>query len=40
MTGIIFDEERGTYNLFINGEWIWEGTYEQCENMYYISMED
>lgn len=39
-TGIIYSEERGTYNLFIDGEWIFEGSYEQCEEMYYNSMAD
>lgn len=26
-----YSEERGTWNLFVNGEWYLEGTYEQCE---------
>ena len=39
MTGIFYSEERGTWNLFIDGEWIFEGEYEQCENMYFNSME-
>lgn len=33
-TGIIYDEARNTYNLFIDYEWICEGTYEECEKMY------
>ena len=39
-TGIFYSEERGTWNLFVDGEWIYEGTYEQCEDMYYNCMED
>ena len=27
-----YSESRGTWNLFVNGEWYLEGTYEQCEN--------
>lgn len=30
---LIYSEERGTWNLFVNGEWYFEGTYEQCEEM-------
>lgn len=30
---LIYSEERGTWNLFVNGEWYYEGTYEQCEEM-------
>lgn len=26
-----YSESRGTWNLFVNGEWYLEGTYEQCE---------
>lgn len=29
---IEYSEERGTWNLFVNGEWYLEGTYEQCED--------
>lgn len=28
---LVYSEERGTWNLFVNGEWYLEGTYEQCE---------
>ena len=28
---LIYSESRGTWNLFVNGEWYLEGTYEQCE---------
>ena len=28
---IVFSEERQTWNLFVNGEWYYEGTYEQVE---------
>lgn len=27
-----YSEERGTWNLIVDGEWYLEGTYEQCEN--------
>ena len=30
---LIYSEERGTWNLFVNGEWYFEGTYEQCEEV-------
>lgn len=39
LTGIVYDDQRGTWNLFIDGEWIFEGNYEQCEQMYYDAME-
>lgn len=39
-TGIYYSDERGTWNLVINGEWIYEGSYEDCERMYFNSMED
>lgn len=28
---IEYSEARGTWNLFVDGEWYLEGTYEQCE---------
>lgn len=28
---MVYSEERGTWNLIVNGEWYLEGTYEQCE---------
>ena len=28
---MIFSEERQTWNLFVDGEWYLEGTYEQVE---------
>ena len=28
---LIYSEERGTWNLFVDNEWYYEGTYEQCE---------
>lgn len=28
---MVFSEERQTWNLFVNGEWYYEGTYEQVE---------
>ena len=30
---IVYSEERGTWNLIVNGEWYFEGTYEQCSDM-------
>ena len=30
---LIFSEERQTWNLFVNGEWYFEGDYETCEEM-------
>ena len=30
---ITYNEERNTYNLFVDGEWYYEGTYEQCSDM-------
>ena len=30
---IIYNEERGTYNLILNGEWYAEGNYEYIEKM-------
>lgn len=29
---LIYNEETETWNLFVNGEWYLEGTYEQCES--------
>lgn len=31
---MIYNEERETWNLFVDGEWYAEGTYEQIEKMY------
>lgn len=28
-----FSEDRGTWNLFVNGEWYFEGSFEQCSDM-------
>ena len=33
---IIYSEERNSWNLFDGAEWIFEGTYEQCEKMMYF----
>lgn len=30
---MIYSEERGTWNLFVDGEWYAEGTWEQMEQM-------
>lgn len=29
---MVYSEERGTWNLIVNGEWYMEGTYEQCSD--------
>lgn len=31
---IVYSKERETWNLFVDGEWYYEGTYEECEEMY------
>ena len=36
---LIYSEERGTWNLFEDGEWIFEGTWEQCDRMIEIHYE-
>lgn len=35
MSTMVYSEERGTWNLIDEeyNEWIFEGTYEQCEKM-------
>lgn len=30
---LIFNTEKNTWNLYINGEWYAEGTYEYCNEM-------
>ena len=30
---LIYSEERKTWNLFVDNEWYFEGTYEQCADM-------
>ena len=30
---LVYSEERGTWNLIVNGEWYYEGTYEECTEM-------
>lgn len=30
---MVYSEERKTWNLFVDGEWYAEGTYEQMEQM-------
>lgn len=30
---LIYSKERGTWNLIVNGEWYYEGTYEECSEM-------
>lgn len=40
---IVFNKERNQHDLFINGEWYAQGTYEQMEEMknnYLYSPED
>ena len=35
-----YSEERGTWNLFVNGEWYFEGDYEQCSEMMFNNAVD
>ena len=30
---LVYSEERDSWNLIVNGEWYFEGSYEQCEEM-------
>lgn len=30
---MFYDERRGAWELVVNGEWYFEGTYEQVERM-------
>lgn len=30
---LIYSEERGTWNLFVDGEWYYEGDYETASEM-------
>ena len=34
---MFYSEERETWNLFVDGEWYLEGTYEQCEDAMFIN---
>lgn len=34
---LVFSAERGTWNLFVNNEWYFEGGYEQCEEMMFTN---
>ena len=40
---ITYSEERETYNVFVDGEWYYEGDYEQCcsvaDSFYYVEDE-
>lgn len=31
---MVYSEERGTWNVIVNGEWYFEGDYEQAENVF------
>ena len=31
---MVYSKERDSWNLFVDGEWYAEGTYEQMESMY------
>lgn len=31
---MIYSEERGTWNVFVDGEWYFEGTYEEAVNVF------
>lgn len=37
---LVYNEERGTWNLFVNGEWYAEGTYEQMDEMMFNNASD
>lgn len=30
-----YSEERGTWNVIVNGEWYFEGNYEQAERVFW-----
>ena len=32
---LIYSEERGTWNVVCDGEWYFEGTYEQAERCFW-----
>ena len=31
---MVYSEERNTWNVVVNGEWYFEGNYEQAENVF------
>jgi hypothetical protein len=31
---LVYSEERGTWNVFHNGEWYYEGNYEDANEVY------
>jgi len=35
---IVYSEEDQSWNLFVDNEWVYEGTYEECEKMYFNYM--
>ena len=37
---VIYSEDRGTWNLFVNGEWYYEGTFEECSDMMFNNAAD
>lgn len=37
---VIYSEERGTWNLIVNGEWYYEGTFEECSDMMFNNAAD
>lgn len=40
---LVYSEERGTWNLFVDGEWYYEGDYDKCIDMmetFYDDYED
>jgi len=39
-SGIFWSEERETWNVIFDGEWLYEGDYEQCEEIYFNCMAD
>ena len=37
---VIYSESRGTWNLFVNGEWYYEGIFEECSDMMFNNAAD
>lgn len=37
---LVYSEERDTWNLFVDGEWYYEGNYDRCIDMMETFYED
>lgn len=37
---VVWSEDRKSWNLFVNGEWYYEGTYEECSEMMFNNAEE